>query len=629
MCGIAGIVDNIKSPQLVALKVMLSSLAHRGPDAEGVYVDSETALGHRRLSIIDLSSNANQPFYDICKRYVIVFNGEIYNYQELKAQIDYPWQSTSDTEVILAAYIKWGVSCLKHLNGMFAFSIYDTDKKELFVARDRMGVKPFYYYTSKDCFVFASEIRAIIKSGYLIADIDNYAINGYLSGLAIQTPHTAISGIKQLCPGEYGMYKQGVFKTERYWSIVPRMNSQPKNETLSYSDTVKKTRELLEQAIKSRMVADVNVGAFLSGGIDSSAIVALMSKFSDRPIDTFSIVFSDKKFDEREYAQLIANKYNTNHTELELDPKELIQNLDEYFKSMDSPTVDGINTWMVSKLVASTGIKVAVSGLGGDELFAGYPGFTRWKQISDNKHYLNSVPVRAGIAMANQFSHKRSLVKMNDFLNNSKAVFGSFYAINRANFLDKEIQQLLSNKNEQYNYPNWLNLNDLPKFKNAIYSEYSIAELSYYTLNVLLKDTDQMSMRWALEIREPFFDYKLVEFILTVPDQYKFDKNTPKKLLVDAMGDLLPKEVVYRPKKGFSFPWDSWIRNELKVYCEESLLQLAKTEMFDTIFIQQLWKRFLSNDSRVNWVQIWSLVVLQKWVEHNLKPKATDIPKNY
>lgn len=617
MCGIAGIIDLKKTPKLKALKRMLLHMAHRGPDAEGIYQAGNVLFGHRRLSIIDLSTNANQPFFDTNNRYVIIFNGEIYNYKEVKLEIDYPWQSTSDTEVILAAYLKWGVSCLSRLNGMFAFSIYDTMKQELFVARDRIGVKPFYYSTTHDYFVFASEIRAVQESGYVSNEIDNISLRGYLSSLAVPTPGTILSGIKQLCPGECGIFSNGVFKTQRYWNIVPDFNILPKERKLSYDDTVIKTRKLLKEAVKSRMVADVNVGAFLSGGIDSSAIVAIMAEYSSRPVDTFSIVFNDKKFDEREYSQLVAKKYKTAHTELELEPNALIQHLDDYFKSMDSPTVDGINTWMVSKLVASTGIKVALSGLGGDELFAGYPGFSRWKQTSDYKAFLPSVFVKTGFDILNRLSHKRSLVKLNEFINNSTLDFDSFYSINRANFLTNEMNELLAGNLEKKKYPSWIQLNDLEVAKNRIYSEYSIAELTHYTLDVLLKDTDQMSMRWALEIREPFFDYKLVEFLLTIPDGYKFDKNTPKKLLVDALGNLLPKEVVYRSKKGFSFPWDSWIKNELRAYCEESLTRLSNNEMFEYATVQDLWKRFLNNDYRINWVQIWSLVVLQKWIENN------------
>ena len=617
MCGIAGIIDLKKKPKVEALNRMLLHMTHRGPDAEGVYNADNVLFGHRRLSIIDLSTNANQPFFDTNNRYVIVFNGEIYNYKEVKLEIDYPWQSLSDTEVILAAYLKWGVSCLSRLNGMFAFAIYDTLKKELFVARDRIGVKPFYYSTTNDHFVFASEIRAVQESGYISNEIDQTSVVGYLSSLFVPTPNTILSDIKQLCPGEYGIYNDGVFKTERYWSIVPDFNIISKKKELSYDDTVTKTRKLLKEAVKSRMVADVNVGAFLSGGIDSSAIVAIMSEYSTRPIDTFSIVFNDKKFDEREYAQLVAKKYKTTHTELELEPKALIEHLDDYFLSMDSPTVDGINTWMVSKLVASTGIKVALSGLGGDELFAGYPGFSRWKQISDYQAFLPSVLVKTGFSLANKLSHKRAIVKLNEFINHSPLDFESFYSINRGNFLKNEIAELLAGNLEKKKYPSWIQLNDLATAKNRIYSAYSIAELTHYTLDVLLKDTDQMSMRWALEIREPFFDYKLVEHLLTVPDSFKFDKNTPKKLLVDAMGNLLPKEVVYRSKKGFSFPWDSWIRNELRAYCEESLIQLSNNDMFENNAVQNLWKRFLNNDYRVNWVQIWSLVVLQKWIENH------------
>jgi len=366
MCGIAGIIGISAAESGSLIDEMTERMKHRGPDAGATFVSDGIALGHRRLSIIDLSTNANQPFFDISKRYIIVFNGEIYNYQEIKELLNYSWQTTSDTEVILAAYLQWGEHCLEKLNGMFAFAIWDNLKKDLFVARDRMGVKPFYYYQSNELFVFASEIRSILASGLVPKKLDINSLSSFLANLAVRTPNTIIEGIQQLQPGEYGFYKDNTFKKYKYWSITNNLiNLQ--NYNLSYTETVQKTRHLFEEAIKSRMVADVPVGAFLSGGIDSSAIVAIMAQLSRRSIETFSITFKDKVFDESKYARYIAQQYQTNHTELLLEPNDLLKNLPEYISSMDSPTVDGINTYTISKLVAKTGIKVALSGLGGDE----------------------------------------------------------------------------------------------------------------------------------------------------------------------------------------------------------------------------------------------------------------------
>ncbi len=617
MCGIAGIITKKSIPEPEVIKTMLKNLAHRGPDAEGVLIGIKVAFGHRRLSIIDLSDNANQPFEDYTKRFLIVFNGEIYNYQAIKSRIDYPWQSDSDTEVILAAYIKWGLKCLDYLNGMFAFAIYDNEKQELLIARDRLGVKPLYFYHSSEYFLFASEVRSLLSSGYIERKIDSESINGYLSGQAVKTPNSIVKDIHQLCPGEYAIYSLGNLKRNFYWSIISEKKSEINASIQSYKEVLNHTRYLLEEAVKSRMVADVNVGAFLSGGIDSSAIVAIMAKYSDRPVDTFSIIFDDKKYDERKYAQIIAQRNKTNHTELLLEPKELINNLDNYFMSMDSPTVDGMNTWMVSKLVSSTGIKVVLSGLGGDELFAGYPGFTRWKKISSYKSFFFNKIVRSGISKLSQFKKTRSLLKINDLFDGNSFDLNDFYSNNRAVFLESEINQLLVSSNSSNKRNSWVDLNNELINEYPVYSQYSIGELTRYTLDVLLKDTDQMSMKWALEVREPFFDYKLVEYVLTVLDKHKLSNKTPKVLLVEAMGDLLPKEIVNRPKMGFSFPWDSWIRNELREYCHNSLLALSKRDFFKPKNIMEFWNQYLQQDKRINWVQIWSLVVLENWLSRN------------
>jgi asparagine synthase (glutamine-hydrolysing) len=615
MCGIAGIIGLLANDSTHRIEQMTQKLAHRGPDANNTYVKNTVAFGHRRLSIIDLSTGANQPFSDVSQRYTMVFNGEIYNYNEVKSLIDYPWQTTSDTEVILAAYIKWGTNCLQYLNGMFAFAIWDHQTQSLFMARDRMGVKPLYYYHHKNILVFSSEVRSMLASGLIPRQLSENGLAGYLSGMAPRTPHSIIENVYQLLPGEYAIFKEDSLTKIIYWSLVNAAKHKPEY-TLTREQTIEKTRQLFEQSVQSRMVADVKVGAFLSGGIDSSAIVALMAKHSTTPIETFSITFNEKEFDESEYARIIAQKFETKHTELLLEPSKLINELDSYLSQVDSPTVDGINTWTVSKLVAQTGIKVALSGLGGDELFAGYPGFVRWKKLDPYKTFYAMPPLGWLASLLQPIAPNRATQKTLNFLKTNPISLASFYLNNRANFLDSELSRIYPISKTKNQAP-WFNLNDPSVSNLPTYSQYSIGELSHYTLDVLLKDTDQMSMAWALEIREPFFDYKLIEFLLSVPDEYKYSKSTPKSLLVSAMGNLLPSEIVYRPKKGFTFPWEKWFRNELKDFCNAAINDLIKKQVFNKHELEWRWQGFLKHDKRVSWQHIWTFVMLSRWMEIN------------
>ncbi|MDI1235354.1 MAG: asparagine synthase (glutamine-hydrolyzing) [bacterium] len=614
MCGIAGILGLTTDKSEPLINNMIQAIKHRGPDADGLYIDEQVALGHKRLSIIDLSNGANQPFYDQSNNYVIVFNGEIYNYLEVKEKIEYNWKTSSDTEVILAAFIKWREKCLDYLNGMFAFAIWDKTKKELFIARDRIGVKPLYYFQNKELFIFGSEVRSILSTGLVNKKIDQLSLKQYLANLSVKTPRTIIEGVFQLCPGEYAIFKNGEFNKKIYWSITDTKNRDFK--PLSYADTVKRTRLLFEEAIQSRMVSDVKVGAFLSGGIDSSAVVALMAQNNPQPVETFSIVFDEKEFDESEYSQLIAKKYNTKHTEFKLKPTDLLDQLPEFISNMDSPTVDGINTYLVSKMVSKTGIKVVLTGIGGDELFVGYKNFKRWKDFSKIKFLFKNPLSNLLFNLLSKVFHNRVITKIRNFQSIEGDGIKSFYANSRSIFLNDELKKLF-NDHENAPIENWKNLDDNNVKSHPLYSQYTIAELTNYTLDVLLKDTDQMSMAWALEVREPFFDYKFIEFVLSIPDSYKVKGDSPKSLLVEAMGDLLPSDIVNRPKKGFSFPWDKWLRGEMKTYCDNAINQLAGRGLFNSINLLDLWKRFLNNDKSVTWMHVWAFVILEKWLEEN------------
>ncbi|MCC6817483.1 MAG: asparagine synthase (glutamine-hydrolyzing) [Bacteroidia bacterium] len=614
MCGITGIIGHDLESGKNLIQPMMEAMKHRGPDAQNTFVQDKVALGHVRLSIIDLSNGADQPMFDQEDRHVIVFNGEIYNYQEVRNQLDYPWKTSSDTEVILAAYKKWGKDCLSKLNGMFAFCIWDKQDQSLFMARDRMGIKPLYYAAHNGKFAFASEIRSLLMSNIVPRILDRQGLCEYLSRIAVKNPRTIIKDVFQLLPGHYATLKEGVFSSFEYWNMVKPIN--PANQPKSLDEAKAKTKDLFEQSIRRRMVADVKVGAFLSGGIDSSAAVASMAMQSETPVATFSIIFDEKEFDESTYARMIADKYKTEHTEILLRPQMLIDELPGFFSDLDTPTVDGINTYLVSKLVKDTGIKVVLTGLGGDELFAGYQNFKRWKKFKNKAWMFYNHLSKLAVSTIKKIYPNRAISKIYDLQQSADKGFSRFYNNSRSIFLKHELDQLIDAPacKEQVN---WIDLNSPVLAQYPDLSQYSVGEMSNYTLDVLIKDTDQMSMAWALEVREPFFDYELIEYVLGVPDEFKMEEGTPKSLLVKALGDMLPYDVVYRPKKGFSFPWDFWLRNELKDYCKASIERLENKRLFKKDSLINYWNRFLNKDKNITWTHVWAFVVLERWMDEN------------
>jgi asparagine synthase (glutamine-hydrolysing) len=620
MCGIAGILgiqDKTKGQNM--LQKMTDAIAHRGPDSDGFFVEENVALGHRRLSIIDLSVAANQPFIDFEGRYVMIFNGEIYNFQEVKKLLpEYPYKTNSDTEVILAAYRKWGADCLQYLNGMFAIVIWDTQKKELFVSRDRLGIKPFYYYLDNQNFIFGSEIRAILATNLVTKKLSPTGLTDYLRYSSVNAPYTILQDIFQLMPGEYALYKQGDKKLSKtaYWKIEKNYFGEVKPDKAFIQS---KVRELLSASIERRMISDVPLGAFLSGGIDSSAVVALMAEVSEKPVETFSIIFDDKNYDESDYSNLIAKKYHTNHHPILLQPNRFLEDLPAALQAMDTPSGDGINTYTVSKVTKEAGITVALSGLGGDELFAGYPVFKRWHKLADNQWIWN-IPRglrKVGGSLAAALKGDNTSARLQELMASSAFNLSELYPTFRKLMVDEELAKLTHNLPIHQNVvQNLLQERNDDIQKLPYFSQVSVGEVMSYTLNVLLKDTDQMSMASALEVREPFFDYKLVEFVMQIPDKFKYP-HYAKSLLVESLSPLLPDEIVHRQKKGFVFPWENWMRNELKSFCETRLRKLAEKEVFNGNELMKMWERFLQRDKKILWVPIWQLVVLSDWMEKN------------
>jgi len=628
VCGINGLYG-LKESVLNAEQIitrMNNSLKHRGPDDGGVFISDNIALGHRRLSIIDLSAAGHQPMYSFDKRYTIVYNGELYNFKELKFELQrivsgsgsqaYLFQTNTDTEVILAAYARWGADCLNKFNGMYAFAIWDNEKKELFIARDRLGIKPLYYFFTDGIFAFSSEIRALLSSDLIPKKLDQNSLVDYLRYQTVHAPNTIIKGVKMLMPGSYITISNGNVKEKKYWQI----DSLSKEQAIKkdYKEICKDVNDLLTKAVQRRLIADVPFGAFLSGGIDSSAVVGLMSKVSSEKIKTFSITFDESEYSEAKYAQLIAKKFNTDHHEIKLTPTDFLNELPNSLKAMDHPSGDGPNTYIVSKATKNAGITMALSGLGGDELFAGYAIFKRSLELNKKK-WLNVLPTiirKSGGTLLKKAKPSIESNKVAELLSLSSLNFNNTYPLSRQVLLDEQIKSILKQDilplNSVHEIISSFNkIDDLHQI-----SQVSCAEVSSYMQNVLLRDTDQMSMAHALEVRVPFLDYTLVEYVLNLSDQYKYPV-TPKKLLIDSLGELLPDEIVNRPKMGFVLPWNNWMKNELKSFCEEKIISLSKRKSFNEAGLTKLWNDFMANKPTISWSRIWILVVLENWLQTN------------
>ncbi len=614
MCGINGIVSFSNHDKKDIIDLMNNSLSHRGPDNSGSYNCDYVSLGHTRLSIIDLSENANQPLYSKDKRYVLIFNGEIYNFKTLKNKLDYNFVTESDSEVVLAAFLKWKQNCLKHLNGMFAFAIWDSLKSELFLARDRFGIKPLYYYHSNEFFIFSSELRSIINSGLVKPLISENGLVDYLKFQTVFSPNTLIKDIYSLEASTYAwLNSNNLLKTSKYWELSLNKYDLSK---LSYEEIKNKIFYNLKESVRKRMFADVNSGVFLSGGLDSSIIVSIMRSLTDKKINTFNISFDESEFSESKYARIIADKFKTDHKEIILSPKIFLENISEALDDMDHPSGDGVNSWIVSKYTKEKGVKMVFSGMGGDELFMGYPFYNKINYIF-NFYKFFKIPqfIRRFIfKLLNPILNSVNQKKFLQLLKLKSPNFSEIYKISRQNFLDEEILKLLKKKNKDLvSFEKNEKLNFLP---NKIYSLITNFEFKNYLQNILLRDTDQMSMAHSLEVRVPYLDHEFVELIVSVDDKYK-DPKLSKKLLYDSFENLIPNEIFKRKKMGFTFPWDSWIKNELFDFSEKLIKDLSERNLFNNQEILNLWNRFIKGDKTVKFTKIWSLIVLEYWLQKN------------
>lgn len=607
MCGIAG-VFGVCSGRDQVLSRMLQAMEHRGPDAEGSYYDNNLALGHRRLSIIDLSASANQPFISNDGNVVLVFNGEIYNYRKLKNQlIDYPYRTNSDTEVIIAAYQKWGNKSFAKLDGMFSFFLFDKNVNRVYGVRDRLGIKPLYYAPSKDgkSILFASELRALLNSSIVTRKLSENALSQYLVFQHRFGNHTLLEEVAEVPPGNWFVLNPDQIEAPRFvpfWELAQNMIEPP----ATIEDAKELIRQKLFAAVEKRLVADVPFGAFLSGGMDSSALVGIMAQLSEGSVHTFHVSFAEEAYSEAKYANTIAKKWNTNHSELRLSPADLLNEIPDAIAAYDYPGVDGINSWVVSKMTKKAGITMALSGSGGDELFGGYPVFKHikaWQDKSALRKIVSPISLLSGLLPEEKWREATFLKALGK---DASSVFHLF----RSRLNPSLAKQLMHGFNKDCS----LELSGKPQDR-SIYNWVSEQEVNTYLRSVLLRDTDQMSMAHALEVRVPFLDHELVEIMLSLPDAFKIGKSN-KNLMRLALGpEILPDEIVFRKKMGFVFPWKEWLLADLSVLAQESIFKLGNNRLFNEAELKFLWADFKAG--KVSYTAILSLVTLSSWMQRN------------
>jgi len=602
MCGISGLIEWGSNSGKEAVRRMTEAIHHRGPDDEGYFSDQfgDTNLhfGFKRLSIIDLSESGHQPMVDDLLSKVIVFNGEIYNYREIRKELEvagHTFRSGSDTEVILKSYSEWGASCLDRFIGMFAFVIYDSKNKKLFGARDRMGVKPFFYHLSDDRLIFCSELKGIKASGVLNLTLDMNSAGDYLKYGHSIGRRTIYKEIEKLLPGHYFLLdlSSKKFETACYWSYDTFGRNN--NSDLTYDETRSQLEALLLSAFSYRMVADVPVGIFLSGGIDSSLLAAVLAKKGGFQFDSFTIGFQESDYDESAHAAAIAGHLGIRHHIQMCTAHDAMDLMGSFYSIYDEPFGDtsGIPTFMVSQF-ASRHSKVALSADGSDEIFAGYTKYQKALKYLSYKNKLTSVPFAASAVSAllgngsDIALHNRKL-RLKKYL--STTVLREGFDIITCGMIDEEVRSLIN-----FDYRNVFPelMNDVGNDPLLNFSSYDVQ--SYLCGDILYK-VDMASMHTSLEVREPFLDHRILEFAASMPAQFKLNGNSGKWILKQILGDLIPEEMFNRPKQGFSIPLEKWCRNELKPLFMEVLSdqKIAQSGVFNHESVIKIRNAFVNN----------------------------------
>jgi asparagine synthase (glutamine-hydrolysing) len=638
MCGICGKISlkgEAVSPDLISR--MMGSLAHRGPDDEGSFFNNVgtkgdsnafVGLGHKRLSIIDLSPDGRQPLTNEDESIWLVFNGEIYNHPTLRQELldrGHRFRSETDTEVILHIYEEKGIDALQDLNGMFAFALWDEPRQRLYLCRDRLGIKPLIYYQDNSSLVFASEIQALLEDKSIPREMDREALILYLTFNYIPAPLTIYQGMKKLLPGHYLLWEKGSVSTHKYWDITANGPSSSANDFQQHSQLLRQT---LEDAVKLRMIADVSLGAFLSGGVDSSIIVALMARNSGNRIKTFNISYPDLPvYDESSYAREVATMYNTDHHEIRVDSREMLQVIPEALSSLGEPFADSslLPTLVVSKETRRD-VTVALSGDGGDELFAGYRlylGETFFKYYEYLPRWFRRYGLENWISLLPDSRNNKWLEyarRMKKFIRGARGDLIHRLFLWREVFSGELITSLLDGDlKPDKALPGEFWLRALDRWPGDDLNRLLYVEVKDSLPCDMLTKVDLMSMKNALEVRVPLLDHRVVELSFQMPGSMKLRGLKRKYILLETFKDLLPPTLLHRPKQGFEVPISAWLKKDLNHMLEEYLSPqlLKKQSIFNPKVVEGLKRDLLQNHRDTSWL-LWNLIVFQFWYSSNI-----------
>lgn len=620
MCGICGFVSK-NTITLDALKKMNDTMYHRGPDDSGeeIYPAANgytVGLAQRRLSILDLSALGHQPMHSRDKRVSVVYNGEIYNFQEIKKELgDYSFCSTCDTEVILAAYLKWGIKCVDRFNGMFAIALFDRETGELYLVRDRIGKKPLYYWLEDGNLVFASELKPIMECPAFEKRIRTEVVSRYLYHQYINAPDTIFENVYKLEPGMILQFSAGSIKTWKYWDLKEVYQTCKKNPVADYAQAKAELKTLLNRSVSMRMIADVPLGTFLSGGYDSSLITAVAQSQSAQPVKTYSIGFNEEKFNEAKFAKEVAKHLGTNHTELYIDEKEMFELVDSIPRYYDEPFADSsqIPTMLVSAL-ARRDVTVVLSGDGGDEFFCGYNAYDKVSQaqkldfLGELTYRVCNLPLIKKADMLQKMPFKVRIIAANRE-KETKTQFGaSSYLETAYGMVKGEAVPILYHMESAYREKNWQ-------------ERRMLLDMDTYLPGDILCKVDRASMKYSLEARCPILDKEVMEYSYRLPHSFKYDKKVKKRILKDIAYDYIPRELLDRPKVGFGVPLDKWLRGPLK----ERLLDMANHDflvrqgIFDADFVCKMLATYMEHGDAgpatgANYSKLmWSYFVFQQW----------------
>lgn len=631
MCGIAGLLSVRASPDSreAVVRRMCDAMVHRGPDDAGIVTHHEVTLGMRRLAIFD-PAHGHQPMHTPDGRFAIVFNGAIYNHRELRAELEglgHGFRTHCDTEVLLAAFAQWQAACLPRLRGMFAFAVWDDRERTLFAARDAFGIKPLYYARVPGGIAFASTLTALVSGRIVNREIDAAAVGEYLAWFSVPAPRTIYRGISNLPPGQaLTVDARGTIRTTAWWRLPAPVS--PVGVASSYEEFTRGLRHQLEDSIRAHRLADVPVGAFLSGGMDSTAIVGLMTRLGGSRLKTFSIVFDEAGYSEQASARLAAQTFGTDHHEDRLTGARVAADLARILASFDQPTGDGINTYYASRLAREHGVTVALSGLGGDELFGGYPSFRDLPRLQRLLPLWRTIPGALRTAVVDRLRAQPGVRarKLADFLHHARDLH-ELASLQRRVLPEAQRLALLTPDARRLAArlgPNHPMLDDFAYELIGADSFQIISawELRTYMADVLLRDSDTFSMTHSLELRVPLVDRVFLEWLWPQPAAYKFNPKRPKAALADATADLVPPAIHQRAKQGFTLPLAQWMRSELKSELDDifSPSSLASCPWLEAETVGRAWKEFLAGGDSRAWSRVWTLAMLIAFAQR--RPEA-------